>query len=97
MIVGHGMRLDLRAVGDVWTEAHNAGDLVFDTQHVYGQTKLSTLAAIYLQGSFNFHDPTEDARATMLLYLLQNPYKGRFNFEDAPLHADEFDKNFPRL
>lgn len=92
-IVGHGMRLDLTAVGDVWDENHS----IVDTQHIYGQVKLSTLASEYLTGSFNFHDPTEDARATMLLYLLYSPYKGRTGFGDAPLLPSELDQNFPPL
>lgn len=92
LIIGHGMRLDKTAIGEeIWEE----DQAFFDTQQVYGQKKLCYLAAEYLEGDFEFHDPTEDARATMLLYLRLHPYQGRHDFEELPFTKSEED--FPSL
>lgn len=55
------------------------------------------LASAHLGQHFDFHDPTEDARATMLLYLRKNPYKERIDFGDAPLNPADKEKDFPAL
>ena len=92
-IVGHGMRLDYLAIDqELWKDVNKV-----DTQGIYGQRALSTLSSellgISIQGQY--HDPSEDANATMLLYLRRYPYNGRTNFEDAPFIYDEED--FPAL
>lgn len=92
-VIGHGMRLDRTAVGQIWAEEHE----IHDTQSYYGQVALGTLAATYLDQDFNFHDPTEDARATMLLYLRKFPYNNRTDFNDAPFKLDMGSKDFPSL
>lgn len=100
MIIGHWTRLDRIAVGEaVWGEEHTNGSMFYDTQNSYGRVKLCTLAADHLPGmTFSFHDPTDDARVAMLLYLRKNPFKGRNSFEDAPLGGkDKYDEDFPAL
>lgn len=86
------MRLDKIAVGDVWEENHAR----FDTQDYYGQVALGTLADRYLgdQG-ISSHDPLDDARATMLLYLRVQPFEGRTDFKDPPFMFNKED--FPAL
>lgn len=81
-IIGHGMRLDIRSLTP---ELKNEVNFV-DTQHMYGQVKLEYLAAKYLKMDIQngFHDPVEDAKATMGLYLLRHPYKNRTNFDPEP-------------
>lgn len=93
VIVGHGMRLDLLAVGKVWEEAH----VTVDTQHIYGKVALGTLVDRHLTESFNLHDPMEDAKATMLWYLLNYPYKGRRDFNRAPYVKGDYDEEFHAL
>lgn len=83
-IIGHDMRLDITAVGEgVWMDDPKTETVHprFDTQSYYGRVALGTLADKYLDETFDFHDPTEDARATMLLYLRVHPYKGRTGFK----------------
>lgn len=91
------MRLDNLAVGDVWSKQHENGTLRHDTQDIYGPVNLGKLAARYLDRNFNFHDPTEDAKVTMLLYLRLNPYQGRIDFKDSPLTIEDYDDEFPTL
>ncbi|KAK3707329.1 REX4, RNA exonuclease 4 [Vermiconidia calcicola] len=89
-IVGHGMRLDIGAMSShLWDDV-----TVVDTQGMYGQVALSRLAdeILDLPIQNGFHHPTEDAIATMLLYLRRHPYKNRTSFKDPekPLNlADE--------
>ena len=92
-IIGHGMRLDIGAIKE---ELWNDVDVV-DTQNIYGQVALSTLSARYLEKSIqqSYHDPSEDARATMLLYLRHHPYSGRSDFKDTPFKY--VDDDFPAL
>ncbi|KAF2483658.1 hypothetical protein BDY17DRAFT_324375 [Neohortaea acidophila] len=81
-IVGHGMTQDLTTMDEkIWDRAST----IVDTQHLYGQVKLSSLAAEFLDDGIQktFHDPSEDASATMGLYLLKHPYQGRNGFKDA--------------
>lgn len=92
-VIGHGMRLDMRALNLVLK-----GEVAFiDTQGLYGQVKLSTLANEYLGMSIqgDFHNPAEDACATMLLYLLKHPYQDRSTFDSAPFSYVNAD--FPTL
>lgn len=55
------------------------------------------LAATYVDQTCNLHDPTEDARATMLLYLRKFPYNGHTDFKYAPPKLDMGSKDFPSL
>ena len=83
-IIGHGMRLDIRALSPEFDDIRN---LTFvDTQHIYGQVKLSTLAEAHLSMLIQdeTHDPAEDAIAAMLLYLRQYPYQNRTDFKPLP-------------
>jgi hypothetical protein len=82
-IIGHGMRLDIRALAP---ELEGNVTTFIDTQHMYGQVSLSTLAAVYLSMSIQdeVHNPAEDATATMLLYLRKYPYQNRTTFKPAP-------------
>ena len=92
-IIGHGMRLDILAIDQsLWEGVHRV-----DTQHLYGQVALRYLSADHLGESIQdeAHDPSEDARATMLLYLRKHPYKKRTDFKDAPFVFDADD--FPAL
>lgn len=102
LIVGHGMRLDKTAVGEVWSDDHIkdgvAGALIYDTQHHYGQRALSYLVGKHLEGEdFDFHNPVEDAKATMLLRLLHVPYQGRNSFRDVAPKKELYDDEFPAL
>lgn len=85
------MQNDIVAVGDVWDSDNHPR---VDTQHIYGQVKLGTLVDDYLEDTFKMtfkaHDPTFDARATMLLYLRRHPYEGRDNFRDPTPKAEDF-------
>ena len=92
-IVGHGMRLDVRCL-----KPELKGDVVFvDTQNIYGQVALPKLSVALLDMSIqdDFHSPVEDAIATMLLYLRQQPYQKRINFQPAPFTFE--DNDFPTL
>ena len=92
-IVGHGMRLDVKALNEtLWEEV-----VPVDTQHSYGQIALLKLAnsALGLEIQGTIHDPTEDARATMSLYLRLYPYQGRKDFKEVLFKLD-FD-SFPAL
>lgn len=65
------------------------------TSSLYSQTKLCILAATYLESEkFDWHNPVDDARAAMLLYLRVKGYQGRNNFHDT-FKNDEAD--FPPL
>ena len=78
-IIGHGLRLDIRALSP-----ELKGDVIFiDTQDMYGQVRLNTLAANYFHMSIqeDVHYPAEDAQATMLHYLRQYPYHKRSTFK----------------
>jgi hypothetical protein len=59
--------------------------------------KLQYLASDHLDMAIQEcdHHPTEDAIATMLLYLRLFPHKGREAFEDSPFFLDKAD--FPPL
>lgn len=92
-IVGHGMRLDILAL-----VPELESEITFvDTQHIYGQIALSTLAADklekYIQG--DMHTPDEDASATMELYLMRHPYQQRNSFKPAPFVFEQ--DHFPSL
>jgi len=91
------MSNDLKAVD---TEIWAAGASIFDIQSYYGQKKLEALATAHLPGEiYNFHDPVDDARATMLLYLRVpgRSYKGRDSFKDPPFQLDSSQNDFPTL
>ena len=92
-IIGHGMRLDIGAIDQsIWKNMNT-----IDTQHMYGQVALWKLSDEFLGESIqdSAHDPSEDARATMLLYLRRYPYKERNDFKDAPFVFK--DDEFPSL
>lgn len=99
-IVGHGMRLDRKAIDDtVWESV----DQIVDTQSQsmygwYDRNGLKNVACcvlgLLIQDSL--HDPIEDAKATMLLYLRLRPFKGRKSFEDPPPAIDD-EEEFPSL
>lgn len=96
------MAHDKVAVGPVWTDNHIKegvqGPLIYDTQHHHGQVALKTLVLRYLDyPSFNWHNPVEDAKAAMLLFLRHNPYQGRTTFYDAPRSQTEYEAEFPSL
>lgn len=105
------MRLDKIAVGNkVWSTEHiradgSHGALLVDTQHLYGQINLETLAYRHLPHeivtTFKFHDPIDDARATMLLYPRLRGYKGRKDFDDLPfampIEAAALNEEYPAL
>lgn len=92
-IVGHGMRLDIGAISsDIWANCSTV-----DTQHIYGQVALWKLAANHLGQSIqgDFHDPAEDATATMLLYLRVHPFQKRTSFKEPDFVLVE--EEFPAL
>lgn len=97
LIIGHGMELDIPAVGAAWTNIDkDTPHARLDTQHLYGRINLGKLASkLFPKEHFEFHDPTEDACATMLLYLRLHPYDGRTSFKDVPFEMDE--EKFPAL
>lgn len=84
-------------MGDAWTHEDNVKHPKFDTQGHYGQVALSMHVYSYLDEEFNFHDSTEDARATMLLYLRINPFKCRHSFKDELFKFDKTGTDFPAL
>lgn len=92
VIVGHGMRHDISAIDSkLWKLVAKT----VDTQGLYGQIALATLVEEHLTDfDFDWHDPTHDAKATMLLYLLMRPYKGRHEFEEKFTFDEE---SFPAL
>ena len=92
-VVLHGPRNDEIALGaEIW-ETFTA----VDTQSYYGKKKLSVLAQQFVPeaSEFSFHNPTDDAKVTMLLYLRICPFNGRVNFKDAPFTFD--DDDFPAI
>lgn len=91
LIIGHGMQLDTKALSDAWEDDDHPK---FDTQSHYGRVNLGRLAETYLDDAFDFHNPVDDARATMLLYLRVNPYNGRTGFKDVFKRNDD---DFPSL
>ena len=83
-IIGHGMGLDIASLKPA---LHCKVDFV-DTQAMYGKRKLSTCAQEELKTTIQedeLHFPTEDALATMELYLLVHPYEGWKDIDPAAL------------
>lgn len=95
IIVGHGMKHDIAALNSLDADLLKSAAKTVDTQALYGQINLQTLVCRHL-GDFDFqwHDPTYDAKATMLLYLLRHPYKGRTALQEKLIFDDE---EFPAL
>ena len=91
-IIGHGMTHYIGAIHkDLWE-----GVEIFDTQSLYGRTALKKLAPVVgMNVQKDFHDPSDDAKATMLLYLRRKPYQKRNSFDDAPFEL--IDDEFPAL
>lgn len=95
IIVGHVMRNDISVIDpEMWKVI----DKTVDTQHLYnGAYSLGKLVDWHLTHRgfvFEWHDPTHDAKATMLLYLLMCPYKDRRAFQEWLVFDDEA---FPAL
>jgi hypothetical protein len=87
------MRLDIRALSP-----ELKGNVTFiDTQDMYGQVRLDTLAAKHVGMSIqeDVHYPTEDAQATMLLYLREYPYQKRSSFK--PVQYTYVKDEFPSI
>lgn len=92
IIIGHGMRLD---IGAIEKKLWDGVEKIVDTQHIYGQVGLGKLVDRYLHDiEFTWHDPTHDAKATMLLYLRKYSYKNRTEFKESFIYEEE---DFPAL